>query len=672
MNVYGAGAQVAVQGASAAPLTSEMFAGSDIGVIRSIELAKTTWLRPQAVSDMLLNAPTLSTVVISDVPPELPESGTMYLFNKAKTKRWRNDKHKWQRRGSRLNEHHENLKVRGTEVLNACYCRREEVSTFRRRAYWLLQPLIDARLEQLEDRRKEAQQALQQAEHQEMSLMNGNQEGAGIHIAGNSVHLLSIQRRVESARQTLALFASQKQQYESLSGLVLVHYLDEAVPAALILQKNVRAMINNKRTRTESPQRGPGSDEMDQLHFADKPEPEEELELLDHHGELLDPKFDERYATLLQAHYRGKKVRKKVEEEAQMSTVLQKHMRGHFARKDLARRNEASHVLGRHVRGHLVRRDLAIQDAASQVIGRHVRNHLSRKHQANENEADGAACFKLDLPNQPIINIHQMVDDTTAVDQGVVEQGLVQRSSPLMESEPVPGPMFGSKHTLGGHAQGPMFNTIRPGAYSGGPMCAGATEPFFKTQAATSPSNLSLGSLDFLSADLQATGMQGETISPSSLGTKQSPGDPSGLGAQAFGHMDTIEPLTSQSIQGVQVQALQAEIAALRAMTEKQENQIRECNSGMRVSKSTISGLEQMLRQKDSSINDLQYQMQQQQATIQALQNQLAGAGILDDSQIDMQAIMAGVQCSPMNKQEHNGPGGIDAIDAFDLSEIDI
>ena len=108
----------------------------------------------------------------------------------------------------------------------------------------------------------------------------------------------------------------------------------------------------------------------------------------------------------------------------------------------------------------------------------------------------------------------------------------------------------------------------------------------------------------------------------------------------------------------------------------------------MRVSKSTISGLEQMLRQKDSSINvalhsvmsllltdsvqDLQYQMQQQQATIQALQNQLAGAGILDDSQIDMQAIMAGVQCSPMNKQEHNGPGGIDAIDAFDLSEIDI
>ena len=125
---------------------------------------------------MLLNAPTLSTVVISDVPPELPESGTMYLFNKAKTKRWRNDKHKWQRRGSRLNEHHENLKVRisiwfrkdvtifvqvrGTEVLNACYCRREEVSTFRRRAYWLLQPLIDARLEQLEDSRKEAQQAL--------------------------------------------------------------------------------------------------------------------------------------------------------------------------------------------------------------------------------------------------------------------------------------------------------------------------------------------------------------------------------------------------------------------------------------------------------------------------------------------------------------------------------
>jgi len=88
---------------------------------------------------------TLETAVVSDAAPDRPESGSLFLFNKNVTKRWRNDKHAWQRArgGARINEHHENLKVKGIEVLNACYVRAEESESFRRRAYWLLQPWID-------------------------------------------------------------------------------------------------------------------------------------------------------------------------------------------------------------------------------------------------------------------------------------------------------------------------------------------------------------------------------------------------------------------------------------------------------------------------------------------------------------------------------------------------
>ena len=48
----------------------------------------------------------------------------------------------------------------GIAVLNATYTRGEENVTFRRRAYWLLQPYIDARLQAADDSRRDAEQDL--------------------------------------------------------------------------------------------------------------------------------------------------------------------------------------------------------------------------------------------------------------------------------------------------------------------------------------------------------------------------------------------------------------------------------------------------------------------------------------------------------------------------------
>ena len=88
----------------------------------------------------------------SDQAPNKPPSGSLFIFNKNTTKRWRNDKHNWQRgRGnSRVNEHHENIKLKGVEVLNVCYVRAEQPETYRRRAYWMLQSWIDANSEQIQ------------------------------------------------------------------------------------------------------------------------------------------------------------------------------------------------------------------------------------------------------------------------------------------------------------------------------------------------------------------------------------------------------------------------------------------------------------------------------------------------------------------------------------------
>ena len=65
-----------------------------------------------------------------------------------------------------------------------------------------------------------------------------------------------LQIEIEAADSALAAVEMQKKITERLNGLVLVHYFDEAVPAALVLQKNAREFLNRKRARTDSPEKG--------------------------------------------------------------------------------------------------------------------------------------------------------------------------------------------------------------------------------------------------------------------------------------------------------------------------------------------------------------------------------------------------------------------------------
>ena len=110
---------------------------------------------------------------------------------------------------------------------------------------------------------QQEEQALQRMDHS---------EAMGTSSSG---HLLAVRERLQSARQMLHAIEMQAQQVEALNGaqppiafhttpagpelgrpgLVLVHYLDEAEPAALVLQRNVCAVGEKSRSLTQCPGR---------------------------------------------------------------------------------------------------------------------------------------------------------------------------------------------------------------------------------------------------------------------------------------------------------------------------------------------------------------------------------------------------------------------------------
>lgn len=556
-------------------LTPSMFIGANVTVCSSIEDAKTNWLRPQEVCDILINS-LQPTVLISNATPNRPPSGSLYLYNKLVTKRWRNDSVMWQRSrgGARLSEHHENLKVDSVEVLNACYCRAEHPPTFRRRAYWLLSSWIESHVAQTESKKRHAEQVLQRAKER----LQGGQ------YAVSEAEQLQLQHEASEAAQAIQAAGLQRAQYEQLSGVVLVHYLDEAfvdeaVGAALVLQKNVRALLK-KRQRTESPPK--------YLHDEDV---------------MLEEMNEDTAAKVLQSHYRGHHVRKTVQEESEMSKVLQKHVRGHIARKELAQRDEASHVLGKHVRGHLARKDLAKKDKAARVLGRqwrgrHGTSSRGGTYTTTGNGASPRFDFSFSGHPTPFSN---------------------QSSIANMERQLGPGPLFNgsslgdmpAEEQQGQHSSDSMEqaapNHLVGGGHDDCSLRGGSVHPKSEVEdtewGQLSPASHNSAQLfERVLSDSESTRSQGDVA----------------LHAEA-------QPCTTL-LEGARVQALQAEVQTLRVQEQMRDLQIMEKASELRVSKSTVSGLEQIIQQKDSMINILQSELQKKNAKIQVLQRQLQQA----------------------------------------------
>jgi len=384
-------------------------------------------------------------------------------------------------------------------------------------------------IEEIEALRQKAEQVLVAAQHaQQIALAKLNAKPTG---GFEQSELQRAQESVQNAQEAFANANMEKTLSEKLNGLVLVHYLDERAEAAVVLQKNVRDMLDRKRQRTDSPPKRviDGIDEEEELEF-------EDFEASSALGA----------AVLLQANYRGHHVRKKAEEENQMSTVLQKHFRGHIARKALARQNDASHVLGRHVRGHLVRKDIDHQNKASRLIGRHVRNHLARKKEAGGDERPG---FQV-LPEQ-------LRMDASDAD--------MRATSPLGQ---------------GGSS--------------------------------------SMGSMDFIVSGLAGlpldmAGNHTPQLTPASSHDSEQATSPS------F-HFGFSNPQSAPlSVADVQLATLRQECAALREEADRKEALLKQRESDLRMSHSTIEGMKQMIRERDARIGAMGEGLEEKDTTIRAL-----------------------------------------------------
>uniref|UniRef100_J3LPD2 CG-1 domain-containing protein n=1 Tax=Oryza brachyantha TaxID=4533 RepID=J3LPD2_ORYBR len=100
--------------------------------------AQKRWLRPTEICEILSNYRSFS---LSPEPPNRPESGSLFLFDRKTLRYFRKDGHNWRKKkdGKTVKEAHEKLKAGSIDVLHCYYAHGEENENFQRRTYWLLE-----------------------------------------------------------------------------------------------------------------------------------------------------------------------------------------------------------------------------------------------------------------------------------------------------------------------------------------------------------------------------------------------------------------------------------------------------------------------------------------------------------------------------------------------------
>ncbi|KAJ0081849.1 hypothetical protein Patl1_12388 [Pistacia atlantica] len=100
--------------------------------------AQHRWLHPPEICELLRNH---NKFRISHQPPNLPSSGSIFLFDRKVVRYFRNDGHKWRKKkdGKKVKESHEKLRVGSVNELQCYYAHGEDNKNFQRRSYWMLQ-----------------------------------------------------------------------------------------------------------------------------------------------------------------------------------------------------------------------------------------------------------------------------------------------------------------------------------------------------------------------------------------------------------------------------------------------------------------------------------------------------------------------------------------------------
>ncbi|KAH7299477.1 hypothetical protein KP509_24G013800 [Ceratopteris richardii] len=99
--------------------------------------AQHRWLRPTEVCEILQN---YQKFKLTPHPPNKPESGALFLFDRKALRYFRRDGHNWRKKKDRktVREAHERLKAGSVEVLHCYYAHGEDNENFQRRSYWML------------------------------------------------------------------------------------------------------------------------------------------------------------------------------------------------------------------------------------------------------------------------------------------------------------------------------------------------------------------------------------------------------------------------------------------------------------------------------------------------------------------------------------------------------
>ncbi|PIA33804.1 hypothetical protein AQUCO_04000102v1 [Aquilegia coerulea] len=102
-----------------------------------VQEAQNRWLKPAEVLFILQHHENFQ---LTEVAPQKPPSGSLFLFNKRVTRFFRKDGHNWRKKkeGRTVREGHERLKVGNVEALNCYYAHGEQNSNFQRRSFWML------------------------------------------------------------------------------------------------------------------------------------------------------------------------------------------------------------------------------------------------------------------------------------------------------------------------------------------------------------------------------------------------------------------------------------------------------------------------------------------------------------------------------------------------------
>ncbi|KAJ8769524.1 hypothetical protein K2173_005127 [Erythroxylum novogranatense] len=114
------------------------FATNHPDIQQILREAQHRWLRPAEICEILRN---YKQFQIAPEPEHMPESGSVFLFDRKVLRYFRKDGHKWRKKkdGKTVKEAHERLKSGRIDVLHCYYAHGEDDENFQRRSYWMLE-----------------------------------------------------------------------------------------------------------------------------------------------------------------------------------------------------------------------------------------------------------------------------------------------------------------------------------------------------------------------------------------------------------------------------------------------------------------------------------------------------------------------------------------------------